>query len=452
MFTEVILDGFKSFRSRQEIELRQLTVLAGANGAGKSSAMQPLLLLKQSYDVSYDPGALLISGPNVEFSRATQMLWSAPGQRPRDEFALGFRYSQGTRKVGIEVRYKLTSQGLSPLEIMECATLVDGATHRLRPEMSQAELEAHVGLATRTSTEDMLKSLKPSPVGISTGLLRKRSLLTVAMSAKGPTDAVIEVLLLPSPLDIYYMERALTSLIHVPALRGNPRRTYPMTAVGRTFPGVFNDYVASIVAAWTSDGSEKLRQLGTSLARLGLTWKVRAAKVDDAKVEITVGRLPRSRRGGGRDLVNVADVGFAVGQVLPVAVALLVADGHSCVYLEQPEIHLHPRAQLALAEIIAEAVLRGNQVIVETHSELLLLGLQRLVAAKSLPAQDVLLHWFTRDDAGATSVTSVTLDEAGTFGDWPVDFADVSMEAMRKFVESSLRAGGSAHAAITDRD
>ncbi len=44
------------------------------------------------------------------------------------------------------------------------------------------------------------------------------------------------------------IEKAVRGIIHVPGLRGNPRRTYPVTAVERNFPGVFSDYVASVIA------------------------------------------------------------------------------------------------------------------------------------------------------------------------------------------------------------
>jgi predicted ATPase len=113
------------------------------------------------------------------------------------------------------------------------------------------------------------------------------------------------------------------------------------------------------------------------------------------------------------------------------------------VYLEQPEIHLRPRAQVALAETIARAVNRGVQVIVETHRELLLLGIQRLVAVGELASDKVKLHRFAWDDEGVTRVTPAVLDEEGSFGDWPVDFVDMSMRAMRVYLDAvTLRRRG----------
>ena len=114
------------------------------------------------------------------------------------------------------------------------------------------------------------------------------------------------------------------------------------------------------------------------MSALGLTWKVEARSVDDTRVELRVGRLStRPRKGGAKDLVSIADVGFGVSQTLPVVVALLAAGPGQMVFIEQPEIHLHPRAQVAMAALLAKAAQRGVRVVVETHSSLLRLNYSR---------------------------------------------------------------------------
>ena len=72
--TRIAVEGFKSIAERQEIEIRPLTILAGANSSGKSSIMQPLLMLKQTLEATYDPGPLKIDGPNVTFTSTEQFL------------------------------------------------------------------------------------------------------------------------------------------------------------------------------------------------------------------------------------------------------------------------------------------------------------------------------------------------------------------------------------------
>ena len=135
-------------------------------------------------------------------------------------------------------------------------------------------------------------------------------------------------------------------------------------------------------------------------------------------------------------MVNITDVGFGVSQVLPVLVALIVAEPGQLVYLEQPELHLHPHAQVALSQVLADAAKRGVRVVAETHSSLLLLAAQTLVAEGDLPSELVKLHWFTRSEDGVTEVASADLDEVGAYGKWSEDFADVSLNAQSRFLDA----------------
>jgi predicted ATPase len=107
------------------------------------------------------------------------------------------------------------------------------------------------------------------------------------------------------------------------------------------------------------------------------------------------------------------------------------------VYVEQPEAHLHPRAQIALAKVLASAIKRGVRVVVETHSAHLLLGVQTLVAEGELEPDKVKLHWFQRAADGRSIVRSADLDEAGRFGDWPQDFDDVTLNAQKAYLDAA---------------
>jgi hypothetical protein len=228
--------------------------------------------------------------------------------------------------------------------------------------------------------------------------------------------------------------RIIEKVIHVPGLRGNPKRIYQVAGFGPTFPGTFENYTANVISDWEEKNPEKLEQLGHDLSRLGLTSKISAKRFGDAQIVVKVGRLSKNGRNKA-DMVNIADVGFGVSQTLPILVALLVAEPGQLVYLEQPEIHLHPRAQRALAEILVDAANRGVKVVAETHSSMLLLAVQTLIAKQKIDHNNVALHWFQRDKTGMTEVTTAEIDEAGRFGEWPVDFGEVELEAEGEYIE-----------------
>jgi len=197
--------------------------------------------------------------------------------------------------------------------------------------------------------------------------------------------------------------------------------------------------VASVIARWQSEENRpSLHALNRQLQGVGLTSKVTAVSITETRVELQVGRLLRSERDGSNDLVSISDAGFGVSQTLPVLVALLAAHPGQAVYIEQPEIHLHPRAQVRLADVLAEAAKRGVRVIAETHSSLLLQAVQTLVAKGELAPNLVKLHWFVRsENDGSTEIRSADLDEEGAYGDWPLDFDDVELNSAKEYLDAA---------------
>src|SRR5215475_10737469 len=93
---ELTVSGYKSISQSETLEIRPLTILAGANSSGKSSIMQPLLLLKQTLAAAYDPGPLLLNGPNVKFTLAGQLLSRTHDGKPIHRFHVGITIAAGS--------------------------------------------------------------------------------------------------------------------------------------------------------------------------------------------------------------------------------------------------------------------------------------------------------------------------------------------------------------------
>lgn len=90
--------------------------------------------------------------------------------------------------------------------------------------------------------------------------------------------------------------------------------------------------------------------------------------------------------------------------------------------LEQPEIHLHPFAQSALADIIIDAYqTRQVQILLESHSEHLLNRLQRRIAEEKITSDEVSL-FFCQPKDGDCNLETLELDEYGNIKNWPKNF------------------------------
>lgn len=84
-------------------------------------------------------------------------------------------------------------------------------------------------------------------------------------------------------------------------------------------------------------------------------------------------------RNSGNEWINLLDVGYGASQVLPIIATCVNADPGKLILIEQPELHLHPRAQARLGNLFAATARQSKRIFIETHSEHLLLRAQRLV-------------------------------------------------------------------------
>jgi predicted ATPase len=175
----------------------------------------------------------------------------------------------------------------------------------------------------------------------------------------------------------------------------------------------------------------------------------------DTRVAIEVSRFGGQVASSERELdrVSIADVGLGVSQVLSFLVALLVAREGQTVYVEQPELHLHPMAQYRLADVVRSAISRGVQVIMETHSSVLLRGIQTLAAKRLIEPEQVVLNWFSRDEeTGASRISSAVLSADGAMGDWPADFDEVTLAADAAYLDAAFAASDAANDVASHAD
>lgn len=149
----------------------------------------------------------------------------------------------------------------------------------------------------------------------------------------------------------------------------------------------------------------------------------------DLRAGIRLADTRRLDEDGEPILVGFEDVGYGISQITPIIVQLTAPMGaNGLVTIEQPELHIHPRLQTELADLFIEATSekRGEQrkqLVVETHSEHILLRVQRRIREKQLSHEDVAVLYVDIDEDGASQVLDLRLNESGSFIDeWPDGF------------------------------
>lgn len=133
---------------------------------------------------------------------------------------------------------------------------------------------------------------------------------------------------------------------------------------------------------------------------------------------------------------RATNVGFGLSYALPVIVACLTSGPGDLVLVENPEAHLHPRGQAAIAELCARAAAAGAQLVLETHSDHVLNSVRLAVASETLRARDVSLAFFSRTpESGGPAVTSLEIDAKGRVKTWPDGFFDEYMNALLELTD-----------------
>ena len=130
---------------------------------------------------------------------------------------------------------------------------------------------------------------------------------------------------------------------------------------------------------------------------------------------------------GNTNRYKPENVGFGISYGLPVVVSLLAARPGELIIIENPESHIHPRGQAELGRLIAKAAMNDVQVIVETHSDHILIGIRVAVKENEIAKEKVGIFYFERvidADEQYSKITDITVDQNGELSSYPKDMLD----------------------------
>jgi len=376
--TELELHNFKCFR-HQPIQLGALTVLAGLNGMGKSSVIQALLLLRQSFTEGRSR-RLKLSGDLADLGTGSDVFFDLA-----DEDELGF--------------------------VLE----VD---HRFRYEYAFEYKRSSNSLAARFGDQR-------------TQTVARRTMLGEDGSWTAPSAGVRFPFRIPGLQQTLHFQ-------YLAAERLGPRKMLPWSEeqISRRSLGAQGEHVLGFLARY---GPETLRpgdpRLGHVDAKETVEGQVTAwlqetspgSMLDISElrdIDAYQARFAYRRRGDVASRpFRATNVGFGLSYVLPVLTALIAARPGDLVIIENPEAHLHPRGQTKLGELAARAAAAGVQIIVETHSDHFLDGVRVAVRAAVVEPKATRIHYFTRHGAEA-AVISPQIKRDGSLTEWPSGFFD----------------------------
>lgn len=387
MISRLTLQNFKVF-ARQEVPLRPLTLLTGINGAGKSTVLQSLLLLRQSYLRGFlqpdGPRAgLLLNGDLVSLGTARDVLYVDASE---DRIGLGLEAG------GLSSTWEFDYDRDADVLRRAPAAAVDPAALERTPftgPFQYLEAERIGPRASSPMSDYVVRQLRE---------LGTRGEYTAHfLSEYGGEPVAEDALMHDGAASRRLRDQAEAWLGEVsPGARLNLSEHKDIDAVGMRF--------SYVVGAYESEA------------------------------------------------FRPASVGFGISYGLPVIVALLSAPRGATVLIENPEAHLHPRGQSRMGELAARAAAGGVQVLIESHSDHVLNGIRLAVRRGRIAPDEVALHYFRRgagapagepgadEDTGrsrpgiASEIVSPVIDAEGKLDKWPEGFFDEFDRSLRDLV------------------
>lgn len=361
MITSIKLTNFKCFKALP-LELSCLNVFAGMNGAGKSTVIQSLLALRQSWESdSLFHGRIQLNGRLAELGTAGEVYCAEPSNDCIQiavksstlnlEFTFLCRQSEANAKnyhlqgdVAWDANHNNFELFRDPFNYLHAERVGPRKTMQIPPDDGHPY---HVGKCGENSYYIVASDLK-----------------------KRQVDGKL-------------------------ALESSDGKIYPFLQyqwalwMARLFPGFEADPEIYSMADQVRMGLALQRKTGQSL------------------------------------FVRPPNTGFGLSYALGVIVAGLVVAPDTVLIVENPEAHLHPKAQSCMGEFLARVAATGAQVFVETHSEHILNGIRRMVKQTVLNPENVCLNYFAnRKDSIEPKVTSIKVSASGDISEWPEGFFD----------------------------
>ena len=373
MLTQITLERFECF-DRLYMPLKPLTLIAGVNGAGKSSVIQALLMLVQSCkDKDYDwKNNVVINGDLTDLDDARFLLYNSA------------ETDKGTVDITVE----------NDDEQQISFVITPKQTDRVAPCVTDGNLkEAKEKWPLFADSFVYLYADRDRPRG---KYLAKTSRLDSRLGDITANNAA------------FLLAREI-----------NGNKSIAIETLKRE--GVKDATVLRNVSAW----------IGYIMGEAVDVTAKETEKDKEARLEYTI-----TNKDGEGQVLSPLNMPFGHSYILPIVLAVLTAPKDSLIMIENPESHLHPSAQTRMGEFLSRAANEGIQIIIETHSDHLMNGI-RIACRNGIIAQDKIemdLIGKEMPDSKVHTRFHVKLNDDGTVASWIPGFFDEWEEALKAFI------------------
>jgi len=420
------LTNYKCHRETQEIEFAPITLLVGPNSSGKTAFVEPLLLLKQTFELGASTvNPIVLNGSLIQLGAFTDVIYN---RDPSNKMKIRLKIRIPLRRIRKEIN-------------VFCSIQIEYSKEQKRMILSEVLISSEFFNLTLDTTKIIFEG---KIIGKKIGKLKRsvpkernlRDLMNIIpFMVRGRVTEREEGRI---TFREYFILReiieniisSIESIQFIGPIREYPSRYYLASGEKVSNVGSSGEYAIHILKQNEVLGGDLKEQLSKWLYKLDVAEDLYIKPIDPNLFSLEI------KSSVTKTTVNIADTGFGVSQIIPVIVQSYLTPHNSTLILEQPEIHLHPRAQAILADLFIELAKLGRNFIVETHSEHLILRLQRRVAEKEIENDKVKIYYFNPTGTGVV-IREIKIDSKGQLLDFPKGFMEEGLEEAYKMALAS---------------
>lgn len=437
---ELILEDVRCFQGTQRGHLRPITLLVGENSTGKTTFLGCYRILhrvlskqdvniNEQLDFNEEPFSMgsfhdivrLRRGPSGRIDEFKLGFTIAPHKDvpPHEPYEISVAFSEkGSQPVISSLRYQFNAESFLALRPDDAdGTILSIPYHEAR---------AILPLRFMLNMLDIMPTLEDPALSLS--LPPNLQLVVKYLETLFPNRKTSKAG--RTRQQGYGFEFLLAGdVIPIAPLRSKPKRTYDPVRETASPEG---EHIPMLMMRLDRTDKNHWNSLRDSLLQFGhgsglfadIKVKRHGKQMSDPfQLQVKVRSGPHA---------NIMDVGYGVSQSLPILVDVLAAESglrrqggdERTFLLQQPEIHLHPRGQAALASLLVESFeKRGNRFLIETHSDYIVDRVRISVRKQILKPEDVSILYF-EPKRNAVVIHNMTLDKYGNLQDAPEGYRD----------------------------
>jgi predicted ATPase len=522
MITHLHLENFKGLKDSNDIELKPLTLLCGPNSSGKSSIIQSLLMLKQTFESQSGYGKVVLNGQFVHLGSIINLVHNKDikneikiklevfhdtmartmlnrGGKPlplraSEYFFSNFYFDSKNQdfhrlSLDVEIGLKAVNKG----DIWEPLVNKFNFMAKAHPSLNESINGTSIDFSFISDGNYLIqwKDLGPHPyifyenisppkdlkfyqcpkcgrnhrTNSQKGINHYKYYYFKSNSAKLKANFInlfpeikrhenFDIISYPSITSLNSLKNILqmefSNLYYIGPLREEPARRYfhedEFVDIG--IRGENAPYILSIegkkpvpnyrfydesLGKWIPIKDDNLENsVNRWLRYMGINEYELESKEDLIRLNLNANQNSDVK-------VTLADVGFGVSQILPILVEGLRIGYGQTLILEQPEIHLHPKLQMNLADFFISMILSGKNVLLETHSDHIVNRISRRIlelSNENLVSKTNMLFFENID--GNPSLKTIEINPNQGIVNWPKGFFDQSAEEKRIIIQKGI--------------